>query len=96
MVCKNTTTGATIVSITYGVEGWEGTLHNVSVDPVDGVMRCTCREGWRGDSCQHQEKVLNGEAGKPVIRGHQRPSRPTVRRVTVSPEMRDRLSEYDV
>ena len=96
MVSHNTTTGLTIVAITYSVEGWEGTVHNVSVDPVDQSMRCTCREGWRGADCQHQQPVREGKAGKPVIRGHQRPVRPTVRRVTVSDAMRERMDLLDV
>jgi hypothetical protein len=80
-----------------GVQYWVTRFH-------DDLMVCTCpdfeyriKEPVCGlkQSCKHIRAVLNGEAGKPRVRASVRP-RPAVRRVTVSPAMRDRLSEYDV
>jgi hypothetical protein len=64
--------------------------------PDDDCPHC----GWGPIGCNEEETgcvaVRAGEAGKPVIRGHQAPPRPTVRRVTVSAEMRERSDQLDV
>lgn len=99
MTSKTIATGVEISKIVYPVKAESGEDYEVSVDPVDGVTGCTCKAGSNGKDCKHQYAVRlirSGGIGRPRIRGHQRPVRPTVRRVTVSEAMRDRLSQLDV
>jgi len=45
-----------------------GEDHIVSVDPRDGLTRCTCTAGSFGKDCHAQAAVRAGEAGKPIVR----------------------------
>lgn len=99
MTSKNRTTGVEISSIRYRPQQRDGgSVHTVSVDPVDGVMTCTCKAGEYGRECWAQKNAKAGKAGKPIIRGHWRESlqRPTVHRARTSEAGRDLASMLDV
>lgn len=91
MTSKNRTTGLEIKSIVYTIQREGGSVHRVQVDPVDYAMVCSCDAGRFSRLCWAQKMVRAGQAPKPVIRVKQRP-----RRVVVSAEARDWLSQLDV
>lgn len=92
MVSKDCTSGVTYGPRRYTVGktgSWTLTVFQ------DGVMECSCPDAQiRKHQCKHQREYLAGTVtSKPRVRVTARPS---VRRVTVTPAMRDLQDSLDV
>jgi hypothetical protein len=104
MVIRNCSSNVSFGPRRYRVEGSGGNLY-VVYRFHDGAMTCSCPHFEfhiktpvydLKDGCKHMTSAVNGEAGKPRVRATVRPPRPTVRRVTVSAEARERMDLLDV
>ena len=92
MTSTNTSTGVTVGPRRYTVGktgSWTLTVFQ------DGVMECSCPDAQiRKHQCYHQRDYLAGKiTAKPRVRVT---ARPTVRRVTVTEAMRERMDSLDV
>lgn len=96
MVIKNRTTNVSFGPRHYAAPGSNGETYDV-IHEHDDMWTCTCAYFEKrirhpvADlkyGCKHMRNAANGDYGKPRVRASVR-LRPTVRRVTVSDEMRD-------
>ena len=103
MVIKNCTTNVSFGPRRYAAPGSNGETYTVT-QFHDGMWTCECAHFCKRIrnpvpvkyGCKHMRNAENGDYGKPHCRVQHKPARPTVRRVTVSEAMRDRLSMLDV
>lgn len=103
MTIRNCRTNVSFGPRHYAAPGSNGETYDV-IREHDDMWTCTCAHFEKrirhpvADlkfGCKHMRAAANGDYGKPRVRASVRP-RPTVRRVTVTEAMRERMDLLDV
>jgi len=95
MTSFNPKTNVEVKSIRYQLQREGGSVHQVQVDPCDGVIQCSCQAYQFGRCCWAMRLLMEGspDLPKPRVRVTVRRSRPLVVR---DEAMQATISNLDV